>query len=169
METHYMYFFDRYVNTDDDVPARLIEGYARGGDTLGDLAFFEKDNRYANSVRATSFCELETLSFQDLAELASLYGDIAVQIQNNAKSHARLKDAEKEGFSYSWSETIVQEGKKAAAQTAADALKNEAKKGNVSDSPLRNLMKRRMKTKVKAVSQFQRNKSFKKVSWHFLG
>jgi CRP-like cAMP-binding protein len=155
----------RYIKTEADVSARLIEGYANGGDTLGDLAFFEKDNRYAISIRATTFCELETLSFQDLAELASLYGDIAVQIQNSAKTHARLKDAEKEGFSYSWSATINEEEKKTAKKQAANELKRQdaMMKSNLIDSPLRTMIKRRMKNKVSAVSQFQRNTSFKNV------
>jgi len=93
------------TGNEGQVQARVIQGYANGGDTLGELAFFETNNRYALSAMATTFCEVETLGFKDLAELASMYVDIAVQIEKSAKNHSRLRHGEganQNGFSYSW-------------------------------------------------------------------
>jgi hypothetical protein len=64
----------------------LMEHFVEGSH-FGEAAFFAEEGLREISVRAETHCSLEGLSFKHLADLVSLYDDLASHVQEFAAKH----------------------------------------------------------------------------------
>jgi len=64
----------------------LMEHFVEGSH-FGEAAFFAEEGLREISVRAETHCSLEGLSFKHLADLVSLYDDLASHVQKFAAKH----------------------------------------------------------------------------------
>lgn len=70
----------------------VIETFTEGAH-FGEASFFSDEGFREVSVRADTHCSLEELSFKNLADLVSLYDDLAAHVEAFAAKHKVVVDA----------------------------------------------------------------------------